>query len=85
MSAKDRGSASYALIARTVRATGMKVVCRLAAAEARTATNSSTPRTVPITGSARAAKTLSEVSGLPSPGPLSPTPENICEATAVSR
>ncbi|CAM5269189.1 hypothetical protein SGLAM104S_02551 [Streptomyces glaucescens] len=63
----------------------MNVVCRLAAAEARTATKSRMPSAGPITGQASAAKTLSEVSGLARPSPLSPEPTTICAATPVAR
>ncbi|MGX1504269.1 UNVERIFIED_CONTAM: hypothetical protein RKD43_002894 [Streptomyces graminofaciens] len=77
--------ASYALIARAVRATGMKVVCRLAAADARTATKSRMPRPEPMIGSASTANTLSEVSGLPRPVPFSPMPAYICTAMATIR
>lgn len=72
-------------MAKAVRATGMKVVCRLAAAEATTARKSRTPRPEPMIGSARTANTLSAVSGLPRPVPLSPMPAYICEAMAIIR
>lgn len=83
--AYEAGRASYVDIASTVRATGMKVVCRLAAAEARTATKSRMPRPGPMTGPASAAKTLSELSGSARPGPVVPEPTAIWAATAVAR
>ena len=73
------------LIARIVRAAGMNVVCRLDAELASTARNSSRPSAPPSTGSASAAKTLSEVSGLPRPTPSSPAPAYICAAIVTSR
>ncbi|CAM5232512.1 hypothetical protein SCALM49S_05033 [Streptomyces californicus] len=63
----------------------MNVVWRLAAAEASTARKSRTPSPGPMTGPARAAKTLSEVSGLARPSPDSPEPTAICAAMPVAR
>ena len=62
----------------------MKVVCNEEAEEPSTARNSTSPTVPPSTGPASAAKTLSAVSGFPSPTPSVPTPANICAATATS-
>jgi hypothetical protein len=68
-----------------VRVVGRKVVIRLAADEARTARNNRLFHGVPITGSASAPNTLSEISSLPSPRPSVPSPAYISAATDTSR
>jgi hypothetical protein len=68
-----------------VRDVGRNVVIRLTAEEANTARNSSRFHGLPITGSANAPKTLSEISSLPRPSPSVPTPAYIWVAVATIR
>ena len=64
---------------------GRNVVIRLAADEASTARNSRLFDGVPITGSASAPNTLSEISSLPSPRPSVPSPAYISAEIDTSR
>jgi hypothetical protein len=68
-----------------VRVDGRNVVIRLAADDASTARNSRLCNGAPITGSARAPKTLSWMSSFANPRPSSPTPAYIRVATETSR
>src|SRR6478735_8538849 len=64
---------------------GRKVVIRLAADDASTARNSRLFHGVPITGSASAPNTLSEISSLPRPRPSVPSPAYIRAEIETSR
>ena len=64
---------------------GRKVVIRLAALEAITARNSTRYSGLPMTGSASAPNTLSEISSLAKPRPSSPTPVYMSIAIETSR
>jgi hypothetical protein len=68
-----------------VREVGRNVVMRLAALEATTARKRNKWSGLPITGSARAPKTLSAISSFPRPSPSVSTPAYICVAMATSR
>ena len=68
-----------------VRVVGRNVVIRLAADEASTARNSRLFHGVPITGSASAPNTLSEISSLPRPSPSVPSPAYIRAEIETSR
>ena len=64
---------------------GRNVVIRLAADDASTARNSRLFHGVPITGSASAPNTLSEISSLPRPRPSVPSPAYISAEIETSR
>ncbi len=68
-----------------VRVVGRKVVIRLAADEASTARNSRLYQGLPMTGSASAPNTLSEISSLLSPRPSVPSPAYISAEIDTSR
>src|SRR6478672_12200745 len=68
-----------------VRVVGRKVVIRLAADDASTARNNRLFHGVPITGSASAPNTLSEISSLPRPRPSVPSPAYISAEIETSR
>src|SRR6476661_4271833 len=68
-----------------VRVVGRNVVIRLAADDASTARNNRLFHGVPITGSASAPNTLSEISSLPRPRPSVPSPAYIRAEIETSR